>query len=202
MDLGLSWARDNWLKASSEVSDQHLVPNPDLKLEMKESKNFPVCQVCGEELREESLIVKCGQCQTPHHRDCWDYNGKCAVFGCGNDATSPKPISQFHADDQYLNIQPKIVAYCVRCSGIIPIKESFIRCGKCDEPHHYGCWHNSCRSCECIEYIIVSKLTPADIAKDIGLIAVNPTKTGEDAPKLFLTLWHLFWAWLIWHYFL
>ena len=28
--------------------------------------------------------VYCADCATPHHADCWRYNGKCAVFGCAS----------------------------------------------------------------------------------------------------------------------
>ncbi|WP_425617664.1 RING finger protein [Anatilimnocola sp. NA78] len=39
------------------------------------------CQVCGEPL--VSKIVYCASCKTPHHADCWEYFGSCAVYGCG-----------------------------------------------------------------------------------------------------------------------
>ncbi len=39
------------------------------------------CQVCGELIVEE--LVFCRRCKTPHHRDCWQYNGCCTTFGCG-----------------------------------------------------------------------------------------------------------------------
>ncbi len=39
------------------------------------------CQVCGEEIRDD--LVFCRRCKTPHHRECWQYNGACSVFGCG-----------------------------------------------------------------------------------------------------------------------
>jgi hypothetical protein len=40
-----------------------------------------VCKVCGEEICED--LVFCRRCKTPHHRECWQYNGGCCVFGCG-----------------------------------------------------------------------------------------------------------------------
>lgn len=39
------------------------------------------CGVCGENLT--SAIVLCRRCQTPHHADCWQYAGSCAIYGCG-----------------------------------------------------------------------------------------------------------------------
>jgi hypothetical protein len=37
--------------------------------------------VCGDHLAEE--IVICRRCNTPHHRECWQYGGGCATYGCG-----------------------------------------------------------------------------------------------------------------------
>jgi Prokaryotic RING finger family 1 len=39
------------------------------------------CGVCGENLADE--IVVCRRCNTPHHRECWQYGGGCATYGCG-----------------------------------------------------------------------------------------------------------------------
>lgn len=40
----------------------------------------PICQVCGEEVTGNKVI--CRRCRTPHHRDCWEYNGGCSVYAC------------------------------------------------------------------------------------------------------------------------
>ena len=40
----------------------------------------PICQICGEEIRCE--MVFCRRCRTPHHLDCWQYNGCCSTYGC------------------------------------------------------------------------------------------------------------------------
>ena len=58
------------------------------KQEMKElseetmaiGKTCPYCQVPFKAIAE---IVYCPQCKMPHHRDCWNDNGrKCTIFGC------------------------------------------------------------------------------------------------------------------------
>jgi hypothetical protein len=41
----------------------------------------PVCKVCLEPIVEGPIIV-CADCNTPHHRDCWDYVGACSIYGC------------------------------------------------------------------------------------------------------------------------
>ncbi len=39
------------------------------------------CRVCGELLLTE--LVRCRRCETLHHRECWLYNAKCCMYGCG-----------------------------------------------------------------------------------------------------------------------
>lgn len=54
------------------------------------------CRVCGEPL--DSRPVYCAACETPHHSDCWQYTGRCAIFACGARsfvavrAATPAPI--------------------------------------------------------------------------------------------------------------
>lgn len=38
------------------------------------------CPVCGEGL--EAGVVECAGCRTPHHGECWEWAGGCAVYGC------------------------------------------------------------------------------------------------------------------------
>lgn len=48
------------------------------------------CGVCGDALAQD--IVVCSRCNTPHHRDCWQYSGGCATYGCGSrDCVLPGP---------------------------------------------------------------------------------------------------------------
>jgi len=42
---------------------------------------IPMCLVCSSPA--ENDLVKCSRCKTIHHSECWEYNGKCSVFGCG-----------------------------------------------------------------------------------------------------------------------
>lgn len=39
------------------------------------------CRICGESI--ESDLVACRACKTPHHRECWEYNGQCSTYACG-----------------------------------------------------------------------------------------------------------------------
>lgn len=38
------------------------------------------CPVCATSLAHD--VVACARCETPHHRECWRYAGRCAVYGC------------------------------------------------------------------------------------------------------------------------
>ncbi len=40
-----------------------------------------ICPICNEEIIEQMVV--CLRCKTPHCRDCWEYNGQCAMFACG-----------------------------------------------------------------------------------------------------------------------
>ena len=40
------------------------------------------CLVCG--MGMEAETVRCAKCRTPHHKDCFAYFGRCAVFGCAS----------------------------------------------------------------------------------------------------------------------
>lgn len=38
------------------------------------------CQICGDPIITD--VVVCRSCRTPHHEDCWQYNGACSTYGC------------------------------------------------------------------------------------------------------------------------
>ncbi len=40
------------------------------------------CPVCGGDMDEH--LRRCSSCRTPHHDDCWEYFGGCAIFGCAS----------------------------------------------------------------------------------------------------------------------
>lgn len=40
------------------------------------------CGVCGEEAAARRVL--CAKCATPHHSECWEYQGGCSIFGCGS----------------------------------------------------------------------------------------------------------------------
>jgi hypothetical protein len=55
-----------------------IVDQPDA---WDEDSGPPICKVCGEPIQACAVIV-CAACNTPHHRDCWEYVGACSIYGC------------------------------------------------------------------------------------------------------------------------
>lgn len=43
----------------------------------------PVCSICKSKTKDEEA-VHCGRCKAAAHKDCFEFNGKCGVFACGN----------------------------------------------------------------------------------------------------------------------
>lgn len=41
------------------------------------------CPICSGPIGRD--VVICVRCRTPHCKECWQYNGKCATFGCGSE---------------------------------------------------------------------------------------------------------------------
>lgn len=50
-------------------------------LEVNLPETIAACRVCGEKILLDR--IECRRCETPHHKDCWDYNGRCATYACG-----------------------------------------------------------------------------------------------------------------------
>ena len=55
-----------------------IVEQPDAG---QEDAGPTICKVCGEAILDDAVIV-CAACNTPHHRDCWEYVGGCSIYGC------------------------------------------------------------------------------------------------------------------------
>lgn len=53
-----------------------------LKAEIPDRHAGARCGVCGEAFSGSKPSVTCGSCDAPHHRECWEYNEGCAIFGC------------------------------------------------------------------------------------------------------------------------
>jgi hypothetical protein len=85
------------------------------------------CPVCGCELGTDT--ISCHLCVSPHHTDCWNYNGGCATFGC------PEGINQAKAKELAR------VDTCPVCSR--PPTGATVRCRNCENIHHAECWQTN-----------------------------------------------------------
>lgn len=53
------------------------------------SEERPKCQICGSAIAPEQR-VDCRRCSTPHHKDCWEFNGQCSTYACGEKRIATK----------------------------------------------------------------------------------------------------------------
>ena len=87
---------------------------------MTDSKEHkPSCQICGAEISKEH-IVYCTRCTTPHHKECWEFNGKCSTFACGETKFRDELVS---ADDL---VSPEPLLSSDQRQGLILIMVSFL----------------------------------------------------------------------------
>jgi len=57
-------------------------PRHQKGIQMGEMQERPegTCQVCGASMKGGT--VRCETCRTPHHRECWNYLGRCSTYAC------------------------------------------------------------------------------------------------------------------------
>ncbi len=56
------------------------------------------CPVCSKEL-SIGKVVYCKECDVPHHEDCWKYNERCGIMGCGCTTFCIQPKAKRSKDD-------------------------------------------------------------------------------------------------------
>ncbi len=61
-----------------------LLDGPVIEIPVSAITSDSRCAYCKEEMIAESEITHCLQCATPHHRECFDLNAGCSVFGCNS----------------------------------------------------------------------------------------------------------------------
>ncbi len=75
---------DDFVRAILELYDQAMLTR-SVGIEFMQEEGLQVvqdavCQVCGDEITTD--MVFCRRCKTPHHLECWQYVGSCAIYGC------------------------------------------------------------------------------------------------------------------------
>lgn len=74
-----------WYEAAVKLYDLMLA-DTEPGLEFVSADRAPkievaTCQVCGTSPDPQETVL-CDRCGAPHHAECWEYNGGCAIFGC------------------------------------------------------------------------------------------------------------------------
>lgn len=72
------------MTAAVRIFDSLRLPERESVLVVSATQSIgeATCKVCGTAMAS-GAVVRCAKCATPHHRDCWQFNGRCAVFACG-----------------------------------------------------------------------------------------------------------------------
>ncbi len=79
--------------------------------------NTPVCPYCRTPMEDGSALILCPACSTPHHRECWDENGGCTVFGC---AEAPIEEAKVVVDVNELGHPPGLPDLALSTTGMPP----------------------------------------------------------------------------------
>src|SRR5262245_57241008 len=53
-----------------------------------------VCPICQTGIASNEASTNCPTCHTPHHQECWNEIGGCAIYGCESAHASSKPDEQ------------------------------------------------------------------------------------------------------------
>lgn len=69
-----------------EKSAEALLPEGEesthMQLDVEVSMGDQIkCQICGQMVGDDH--IRCSQCDTPHHEECWEWCGVCSTYGCG-----------------------------------------------------------------------------------------------------------------------
>ena len=84
----------------------------------------PRCGVCQTAFEAGDVVEPCPDCTAPHHRECWDENGGCAVYGC------PRAPATLKAEPELVRSHwGEEEKDCPRCKG--RIKVAAVRCRLC-----------------------------------------------------------------------
>jgi ketosteroid isomerase-like protein len=72
--------------------------NLKIEYQLSEKKTCPYCQ---SQIKNESEIIYCEFCGTPHHSECWNENNGCTTYGCRNNpVTEKKPETGINIGDR------------------------------------------------------------------------------------------------------
>lgn len=56
------------------------------------------CPYCQSKIKDDLDVIVCSLCGSPHHKECYEENGGCTTYGCGNNPTTVKNERQEGVD--------------------------------------------------------------------------------------------------------
>ena len=87
------------------------------------------CPVCGEVFKEEDDVVVCPVCATPHHRNCYNENGKCANEEKHKEGFIWQKTSEPEVKVEEKNEEPQDYSVCPECGT--KNKKNALVCSNC-----------------------------------------------------------------------
>lgn len=81
-----------------------------------------LCAVCQTPVKQGEDLVNCPGCNAPYHRECWEYNKGCGVYGCAQVPATEKldalevPVSYWGKEEKNCPVCKKVIlAAAIRC---------------------------------------------------------------------------------------
>lgn len=78
------------LRLVEDFADVCAAPLAEIPLQEIASEQH--CAYCKESIGDGAPVTLCSLCKTPHHRECFDLNGGCSVFGCRSHQRIEPPL--------------------------------------------------------------------------------------------------------------
>ena len=83
------------------------------------------CSVCQQAIGSDESATSCTECGVEHHDECWEYNGGCGSYGCGQ-APEPEGLGSIEIPASYWGKEEKLCPACHR-----EILAAAVRCRHC-----------------------------------------------------------------------
>ncbi len=113
------------------ATDAHMLPCPTCGTEVPLPKPAPLtqegaqqalCAICQSPMTADEPRTACPECRAEYHLDCWQENGGCAVYGCGQvpategRASVEVPVGYWGQEHKVCPVcNAQILAAAVRC---------------------------------------------------------------------------------------